>query len=81
MATWVELRCERRGETPAKWSMERGQEQCWSDVNEGPQQMASDTAESVRRTLKDLASEARDLGWKKTKGGWVCPYCLTHNYK
>lgn len=63
MGTWIELRCEKRGDD------------CYSAVNNGPMDMAGDTIASVLDTLSILAKEARAAGWKKTREGWICPAC------
>lgn len=73
MATWIELRCENRGTKTADGP--DGQ-RCWSDENTGPMDMANDTRESLLETMRGLEKDARDLGWKKTREGWVCPHCV-----
>lgn len=70
MATWMEIRCERRGS-----GKPHGPERCLSDDNAGPMEMADDTRESVLTVLKLINDQARESGWKKTREGWVCPAC------
>lgn len=72
MGTWIELRCENRGTKTAEGPEGR---RCWSDDNSGPMGMAIDNRSSLIETMQQLEEDARDLGWKKTREGWVCPYC------
>jgi hypothetical protein len=73
MATWLELRCENRSTKSADGPEGR---RCWSDDNIGPMEMASDNRESLLETVRQIEQDARAMGWKKTRDGWVCPYCL-----
>ncbi len=79
MGTWIELRCEARTQsfagTPAEGEFRA---RCLSYHNEGPQDMALDTNADVLQVLQQLAREAKDSGWKKTRVGWVCPACAKH---
>lgn len=72
MGFWMELRCESR--TDAVLDTDPAQ-QCWSHVNQGPMQEASDSQASVLSAYRDLAAEARSTGWKRTRQGWICPFC------
>ena len=74
MATWLELRCENRG-NPSSGLNHRQETRCYSHKNEGPMEMASDTRASVLETLRELEDEARKANWKRTRYGWICPYC------
>ena len=69
MATWIELRCEKRGDGESR------DDRCWSDDNSGPMEMAADDQKSVLAVLKELHIEAAKSGWIKTRDGWVCPCC------
>ena len=69
MATWIEIRCEKRS------SGEGWRNRCWSDDNSGPMEMAADSQKSVVEVLKRLHTEAAKSGWVKTHEGWVCPCC------
>lgn len=73
MAAWLELRCENRGTASADGPPGK---RCWSDDNSGPMDMAADTRDSLLETLRGIEQDARDLGWKKTRAGWVCPHCV-----
>lgn len=66
MCTWIELRCDKRGEN----------QKCMSNQNTGPMELSGDARAEINATLKMIADEARKSGWKKTKDGWVCPRCL-----
>jgi hypothetical protein len=39
-------------------------------------EMAGDTKASILDTVRELEAEARKDGWKKTREGWVCPFCV-----
>jgi hypothetical protein len=67
MATWIELRCERRGRNNSK---------CHSNVNSGPMDLSADTRRAVIETLRDIERDAIKGGWRKLRDGWVCPACL-----
>ena len=68
MAAWIEIRCEDSG--PGGYG-----DRCWSDDNVGPMQMSSDDNASIMQTVADLRKEAKASGWKRTKAGWICPFC------
>ena len=51
---------------------------CYSLDNIGPMDMAEDNRASLLETMRFLEQEARGDGWKKTKDGWVCPFCAKH---
>ncbi|WP_308317764.1 hypothetical protein [Serratia marcescens] len=74
MAIFISLRCEMRGEGRAVWSGTR----CWSDDNDDPHVMADDTKKSAADCMTLLFSDAKEAGWKKINGGWVCPNCQKH---
>jgi len=38
---------------------------------------ASDTREGITKMLAGLAKDARAAGWRRTRGGWICPHCMT----
>lgn len=83
MATWIEIRCERRGGGKL-YFIQGNYVTCRSDTNDGPMEMAEDNQKSVLAVLRVLDAEAKASGWKKTKDGWVCPLCLyveQHNLK
>lgn len=63
MGTWIEIRCEAR------------LQDCMSGKNSGPMSMATDTKAGIADALRLLALSARSTGWKKARGGWVCPKC------
>lgn len=73
MATWLEFRCENRSNESAKGDYHN---HCWSIDNAGPVGMASDSRESVAGVLRGMGQEAKASGWKRTKYGWVCEYCV-----
>jgi hypothetical protein len=75
MGTWIELRCERRGEGRSEFSNTR----CYSDDNHGPADMADDTQQSLVATYQFVKQEGIEAGWKLVRGeGWVCPACLAY---
>lgn len=53
MSTWIEMRCEKRGEGSAT-------DRCWSDDNSGPMDMAADDQQSVIAVLKALHEQAKN---------------------
>lgn len=69
MAVYMELRCELRGEGRSDETC------CWSDENTGPWSMALDTKKSTAETTTEIFTMARDAGWKRINGDWVCPGC------
>lgn len=69
MSVWMELRCASRG-----LDIPRTQ-QCWSDKNTGPMDLAADDRRSVSMVASQLFHEAKEGGWKRTREGWVCPNC------
>ena len=75
MGIWIEFRCELRvvsaGETEGK--------RCWSQDNTGPMGLSSDDQKSVLWNLRELGREAKAAGWRRTKEGWICPYCASTN--
>ncbi|MNJ50795.1 hypothetical protein D3C77_460820 [compost metagenome] len=75
MGIWIEYRCENRTEESSGDSLPE-MERCWSHDNRGPMEMASDNRAGVVAVLKALDEEARHLGWKKTREGWICPFCV-----
>ncbi|MFJ7794363.1 hypothetical protein [Pseudomonas sp. NPDC096950] len=75
MATWIEYRCENRFNKSSGDSLPEN-ERCYSHDNRGPMEMAEDTRASVIETLQQLDDEARSGGWKKTREGWLCPFCV-----
>ena len=78
MSIWVEFRCERRLSAPANVSPTGVVgSRCWSHDNRGPMYMAADDQRSVLALLRELAREARAMGWKRTREGWVCPHCAS----
>jgi len=76
MGTWIEIRCENRSEPSAEGRGIKVGDRCYSNDNAGPMDMADDTRASVVETLRFLDADARDSGWKKTRAGWICPYCV-----
>ncbi|EFR6141852.1 hypothetical protein HYK36_004236 [Salmonella enterica] len=74
MAIFISLRCELRGEGRSEFSKTR----CWSDDNDEPWVLAADTKRSASDCMNDLFSDAKDAGWRKVNGGWVCPNCIKH---
>lgn len=74
MGTWIEFRCENRSEASADGASWPGK-RCWSHDNEGPMDMALDTRASVVETLQGMERHAIASGWKKTRDGWICPFC------
>lgn len=73
MATWIEIRCENRGKASGEEAAPT--KRCYSDDNIGPMQMAEDNRASLLETMRFMEKDAQDDGWKKTKEGWVCPFC------
>ncbi|CRN65986.1 hypothetical protein SAMN05216576_107245 [Ectopseudomonas chengduensis] len=73
MATWIEIRCENRGKVSEEEAAPT--KRCYSSDNIGPMDMAEDNRASLLETMRFLEKDARDDGWKKTKEGWVCPFC------
>lgn len=76
MGTWIEFRCENRGEPSADGHGEHHGQRCYSHINSGPMEIAEDTHASVLATLRKMAKQAREEGWVKTPDGWVCPFCV-----
>lgn len=76
MGTWIEFRCENRTEPTADGRGLNVGDRCLSHDNIGPMEMACDTNTSILETVSELTAEARNDGWKKTRGGWVCPFCV-----
>lgn len=74
MATWLELRCEMREETFADGDYDG---RCWSHDNRGPMDMADDNRASLLETIRAMEEAGRSIGWKKTREGWVCPFCVS----
>lgn len=74
MGIWIEFRCENRTNESSR-GLGLLNQQCESRENAGPMDMAKDTQESVLKTLQLLSKEAAELGWKKTKYGWICAFC------
>jgi hypothetical protein len=66
MAIWIEYRCENRVKASPG---------CWSHENDGPMGLAGDNRADVLDTLKTLDTQARALGWRRTRAGWCCPVC------
>lgn len=77
MGVWIELRCENRdsADVTGTWNGTR-YERCLSHDNDGPMGEASETNAKVVRLLSNLGKEALASGWKKTRAGWICPYCV-----
>lgn len=78
MSFWIELRCEDRGEehSYAKNSDINGFTRCWSHDNVG---LGVITHENVKDTLSAktfIEKGARENGWKKIKGEWICAFCV-----
>ncbi|EBU2945688.1 hypothetical protein CT090_20745 [Salmonella enterica subsp. enterica] len=75
MAIFISLRCELRGEGRDVHSGTR----CWSDNNDDPWVLAADTKHSANDSLTSLFQDAQDAGWKRIRGGWVCPNCIKYS--
>lgn len=75
MGIWIEYRCENRTNDSSGESL-REMHRCWSHDNRGPMDMAEDNRARVAEVLTALDDEARSLGWKKTREGWICPFCV-----
>lgn len=73
MGTWIELRCEKSSEKCAEGD-HLGR--CWSHDNNGPMGMAEDNRASLHKKIREIEANGRSSGWKKTKEGWVCPFCV-----
>lgn len=76
MGTWIEFRCENRAEASSEGRGPQVGDRCLSHDNVGLMDMANDTRESLLETMRMLEEEARDDGWKKTRAGWICKYCV-----
>lgn len=76
MATWIELRCENRAYPSSEGRGLNVGDRCLSHDNAGPMEMAGDTRANILETVRELEAEARKDGWKKTREGWVCPFCV-----
>lgn len=76
MATWIEIRCENRTDPSSEGRGLKVGDRCLSHDNSGPMDMAGDTRASILDTVRELEAEARNDGWKKTREGWVCPFCV-----
>lgn len=76
MGTWIEIRCENRSNSNSEGRGLKVGDRCYSHDNAGPMEMANDTRTSVTETLKSLDEDARSDGWKKTREGWICPFCV-----
>jgi hypothetical protein len=75
MGIWLEIRCENRSNPSSERVIGTNRERCWSHDNHSPMDMADDTQSSVIETLRDIGNSAREVGWQKTKFGWICPHC------
>lgn len=73
MGIWIELRCDAR-EQPTGYAPK---ERCFSAVNDGPSGMVDHRVASALSLLRRLEKDAKALGWKKTREGWVCPHCAS----
>lgn len=76
MATWIEFRCENRTEPSSEGRGINVGDRCLSHDNVGPMDTANDSRVSILETIRFLEKEARDGGWKKTREGWICPFCV-----
>lgn len=76
MGTWIEYRCENRTEPSAEGPGIKIGDRCLSSDNAGPMAMADDTRASVLEVIRELDEEALESGWKKTRSGWICPFCV-----
>lgn len=74
MAIFISLRCEMRGDGRSPY----GGTRCWSDDNDDPFVLSGETKKSASECLGLLFDDAREAGWKKIKGDWVCPNCQKH---
>lgn len=77
MSTWIEFRCENRTEPSAEGPGLKVGDRCLPNDNAGPMAMALDTRASILGVLSELDAEARQEGWKKTREGWICPFCVS----
>ena len=72
MGIWLEFRCENRSNPSASGNLS---DRCQSHDNSGPTEMAYETREGVLDALRCLGDEARHVGWKRTRYGWICAFC------
>ena len=78
MSVWMELRCDKSAEECAEPNGLFGKErsECWSHENVGPMDMALANQKSIFQTYKEMCEHAKNAGWKKINGEWVCPHCV-----
>lgn len=71
MGTWVEFRCERRGQSAGIYAS------CLSNKNSGPMLMCADDRASILSGLQLMREDALSTGWVRNRDGWVCPNCIS----
>lgn len=71
MGIWIEFRCDNAGAASAYGVAG----QCLSHNNEGPSAMSGHTQAALLETMRKLEKTAKKTGWKKTRTGWLCPFC------
>lgn len=79
MGIWIEIHCDVLTEGPHPDNMLR--HRCESHENNNPGAMATHTRASVVRILRHLEAEARERGWRKTRGGWACLGCQPDRHR
>ena len=82
MGIWIEIHCDVKADGPPGYYGKNITQFCYSNRNDNPAGMVSNTIASVGRGLADIAWDAsRNKGWKHIiRGGvniWVCPNCKT----
>ena len=73
MAFWMEIRCDGRAEVDHGVPAEQ---QCWSNTNSDPQDMAGNSRRSINQNVTHLHKMARSGGWRFIEDEWLCPGCL-----
>lgn len=67
MCYWIEIRCAKQNTSG-----------CYSSniINSPMELTRSDSIAAVNMTIIRLSAKARELDWKQTKDGWICPICF-----
>ena len=69
---WIEIRCDNRTSSSAEFD---GKARCYSHDNDGPMAESSDNQRSIIQVVRGLEQEAKETGWAKVSGDWICPHC------
>ena len=66
MSYWIEIRC----------SLQKSNE-CYSSrqINSPMQLSRNSSMAAIINTISTISKEAKSLGWRDSKIGWICPKC------